>query len=336
MDLMIHEALTKIRNGKVRNLDRRKVQKERVLSVVIPLVNEEENLRPLYTELRKVLASLDKEHEIIFVDDGSSDDSFTILEDLHNKDEAVKVIQFRRNFGKAAALSAGFKYANGDLIITMDADLQDDPKEIPNFVNKLDEGYDLVSGWRFKREDSFSKTISSRLFNYLTSILTGIRVHDFNCGFKAYRKEVIKEINLYGELHRYIPVLAHWMGYRIGEIKVKHHSRVYGKSKYGPRRLFGGLADLLTVLFLTRYMRKPLHLFGAVGLSLFLVGIIINVYLAVLWLLGQGIGTRPLLLLGVLLMVIGFQIISTGLIGEMIAGRRNKTDEDYIIKRVLE
>ena len=309
---------------------------EKDLSVVIPLVNEEENLRPLYTELKEVLASLDKEYEIIFVDDGSSDDSFFILENLHNKDKTVKVIQFRRNFGKAPALSAGFKCAGGKVIITMDADLQDDPREIPNFVNKLDEGYDLASGWRFKREDPFSKTVSSRLFNYLTSILTGIRVHDFNCGFKAYRKEVIKEIHLYGELHRYIPVLAHWMGYRIGEIKVKHRSRVYGKSKYGTRRLFGGLADLLTVLFLTRYMRKPLHLFGAVGLSLFLVGIIINAYLAVLWFLGQGIWGRPLLLLGVLLMVIGFQIISTGLIGEMIAGTGGKDKEDYIIRKILD
>lgn len=304
--------------------------------MVIPLVNEEGSLRPLYTELKEVLASLDQEYEIIFVDDGSSDESFTILEDLHNRDKTVKVIQFRRNFGKAAALSAGFKHAGGKVIVTMDADLQDDPKEIPNFVNKLDEGYDLVSGWRFKREDPLSKTVSSRLFNYLTSIFTRIRIHDFNCGFKAYRKEVIKEMSLYGELHRYIPVLAHWMGYRIGEIKVKHHSRVYGKSKYGTRRLFGGLADLLTVLFLTRYMRKPLHLFGTVGLSLFFMGFAINVYLAVLWFLGQGIWGRPLLLLGVLLMVIGFQIISTGLIGEMIADTRGKDKEDYIIRKILE
>lgn len=330
------EKIPQAKVGIMTNLDRREIQKEKALSVVIPLVNEEENLRPLYTELKKALASLDQEYEMIFVDDGSSDDSFSVLEGLHNKDKTVKVIQFRRNFGKASALSAGFKCASGKVIVTMDADLQDDPKEIPNFVNKLDEGYDLVSGWRFKREDPFSKTISSRLFNYLTSILTGIRVHDFNCGFKAYRKEIIKEINLYGELHRYIPVLAHWMGYRIGEIKVKHHSRVYGKSKYGTRRLFGGLADLFTVLFLTRYTRKPLHLFGAVGLSLFLVGIIINIYLAIIKLLGEGIGDRPLLLLGVLLMVIGFQIISTGLIGEMIADTKGKDKEDYIIRKILD
>lgn len=309
---------------------------EKDLSVVVPLFDEEVNLSQLYARIKPVMEDLSKSYEIIFVDDGSSDDSFSILEDLHTKDKTIKVIQLRRNFGKASALSAGFKYASGKVIITMDADLQDDPKEIPNFVKKLDEGYDLVSGWRFKREDPFSKTISSRLFNYLTSIFTGVRVHDFNCGFKAYRKEVIKDVSLYGELHRYIPVLAHWRGFKIGEIRVRHHPRIYGKSKYGIRRLFRGLTDLVTVIFLTKYMTKPLHLFGAIGVLVFLIGLIINIYLLFIKFLGEGIGDRPLLLLGVLLMVIGFQIISTGLIGEMIAGTKGKDKEDYVIRRILD
>lgn len=309
---------------------------EKDLSVVVPLFDEEVNLSQLYARIKPVIENLSKSYEIIFVDDGSLDDSFSILEDLHTKDKTIKVIQLRRNFGKASALSAGFKYASGKVIITMDADLQDDPKEIPNFVKKLDEGYDLVSGWRFKREDPFSKTISSRLFNYLTSIFTGVRVHDFNCGFKAYRKEVIKDVSLYGELHRYIPVLAHWRGFKIGEIRVRHHPRIYGKSKYGIRRLFRGLTDLVTVIFLTKYMTKPLHLFGAIGVLVFLIGLIINIYLLFIKFLGEGIGDRPLLLLGVLLTVIGFQIISTGLIGEMIAGTKGKDKEDYVIRRILD
>jgi len=309
---------------------------EKDLSVVVPLFDEEVNLSQLYARIKPVMEDLSKSYEIIFVDDGSSDDSFSILEDLHTKDKTIKVIQLRRNFGKASALSAGFKYASGKVIITMDADLQDDPKEIPNFVKKLDEGYDLVSGWRFKREDPFSKTISSRLFNYLTSIFTGVRVHDFNCGFKAYRKEVIKDVSLYGELHRYIPVLAYWRGFKIGEIRVRHHPRIYGKSKYGIRRLFRGLTDLVTVIFLTKYMTKPLHLFGAIGVLVFLIGLIINIYLLFIKFLGEGIGDRPLLLLGVLLTVIGFQIISTGLIGEMIAGTKGKDKEDYVIRRILD
>jgi len=200
----------------------------------------------------------------------------------------------------------------------------------------LDEGYDLVSGWRFKRRDPLSKILPSKIFNNLTSMLTGIRIHDFNCGFKAYREEVVKDIQVYGELHRYIPVLAHWKGYKIGEIKVKHHPRSHGKSKYGLGRFFRGLLDLVTVMFLTRYMRRPLHLFGSIGLLLFSVGLIINIYLAVLWFLGQGIGARPLLFLGVLLMLIGFQIVSTGLIGEILIGARGRADEDYSIKRILQ
>jgi len=317
-------------------LQSRENNSQKELSIIIPLFNEEKNLASLYSELKSALKSFGESYEIIFVDDGSADNSWSVLEKLHTADKDIKGIQFRKNSGKAAALSAGFKHAQGKVIVTMDADLQDDSGEIPKFIKKLDEGYDLVSGWRFERQDPISKTLPSKIFNYLTSRLTRIRIHDFNCGFKAYRQGVIKDIELYGELHRYIPVLAHWKGYKVGEMKVKHHPRAHGKSKYGMVRLFRGFTDLLTVTFLTRYMKKPLHLFGAVGLLLFLLGFIVNVYFVILWLLGQGIWLRPLLLLGVLLMLIGFQVISTGLIGEIIVSSRGRTDDEYTIKRFLE
>ncbi len=317
-------------------MQNRENNSQKELSIIIPLFNEDKNLNALYGELKSSLKSLGKSYEMVFIDDGSNDNSWSVLEKLRATDEDVKGIQFRKNSGKAAALSAGFKYAQGKIIVTMDADLQDDSREIPKFVDKLNEGYDLVSGWRFERQDPMSKTLPSKIFNYLTSRLTKIRIHDFNCGFKAYRQEVVKDIELYGELHRYIPVLAHWKGYKVGEIKVKHHPRAHGESKYGLVRLFRGFTDLLTVTFLSRYMKKPLHLFGAVGLLLFLLGFIVNVYFLVLWLLGQGIWLRPLLLLGVLLMLIGFQVISTGLIGEIIVSSRGKTDDEYSIKRFLE
>lgn len=308
---------------------------EKNISIIIPVFDEGENLESLYTQLKSVLEQIDKTHEIIFVDDGSSDNSFSILERLHQRDRNIKVIQFRKNFGKSAALSAGFNYARGEIIITMDADLQDDPREIPNFLRKLNEGYDLVSGWRSPRKDPLSKTIPSKLFNYLTSAFTGVKVHDFNCGFKAYKDTTIKDIDLYGELYRYLPVLVYWRGYKVGEIRVKHRSRIHGQSKYSMERLFRGTADLVTVLFLTKYMEKPLHLFGGIGLLLFLVGLIINVYLATLKFLGQGIADRPLLWLGILLIVVGLQVISTGLIGEMIASKSGKNAHSYIIKRIL-
>lgn len=310
-------------------------ENERELSIVIPLRDEEKNLTLLHSQLKSILETLGRSYEVIFVDDGSYDNSFSILEKLHHQDSKVKVIQFRKNFGKAAALSAGFTQARGKIIVTMDADLQDDPGEIPNFIQKLDEGYDLVSGWRSTRQDPFSKIFFSRLFNYLTAILTGLRIHDFNCGFKSYRKEVIKDLSLYGELHRYVPALTHWQGFKISEIKVKHRPRAHGRSKYGVKRLFSGLTDLLTVMFLTKYMKKPLHLFGGIGFLFFLAGFIISVYLAILWFQGQGIGGRPLLLLGVLLMLVGFQIISAGLIGEMIVNVRHKGEAGYIIKKIL-
>ncbi|MGQ9629863.1 MAG: glycosyltransferase family 2 protein [bacterium] len=307
---------------------------DRDISVVVPLLNEEGSLEQLHAGLVDALEGLGRDYEIVFVDDGSTDSSPKILEDLRAEDRNVRVIQFRRNFGKSAALSAGFQHSRGRVIITMDADLQDDPKEIPNFLEKIDEGYDIVSGWKFQRQDPLSKRLPSRFFNSFVSAFSGVRLHDFNCGFKAYRREVVENIHIYGELHRYIPVLAHWKGFRVGEIKVRHHKRRYGRSKYGLVRFLRGGLDFLTVILITKYFRRPLHFFGGIGLFFAFLGFIADFYLTILWFLGHGIGTRPLLLLGVLLIILGIQFISMGLIGEMViyAGKRG---EDYVIKRIL-
>ncbi|MFH1038188.1 MAG: glycosyltransferase family 2 protein [PVC group bacterium] len=306
------------------------------ISVLIPLFDEEENLRPLFEKIRGVLDARKGSWEILFVDDGSSDGSFSMLKNLKESDPRIRVIQLRRNFGKSAALDAGFKAVRGGRVIIMDADLQDDPGEIPALLNKIDEGYDLVTGWRADRHDRFIKKCTSRIYNFATATMTGIRLHDFNCGLKAFRREVVKDISLYGELHRYIPPIAHWKGYRVTEIQVCHHRRAFGKSKFGAYRFFAGFMDLLTVMFLTKYIKKPLHLFGGIGLIFFALGLIINVYLAILKVLGYGIGGRPLLILGVLLMLIGFQLISTGLIGEMMAMAIHREKEEYLIKQVLD
>jgi glycosyltransferase involved in cell wall biosynthesis len=295
------------------------------VSIVVPFLNEEESLVELYSRIKE---AADKSHlsfEVCFVDDGSTDKSLEVVKDLRKKYSNIKILSFRKNYGKSAALSEGFKLAQGDNIITMDADLQDDPAEIPNLIKKLDEGFDMVSGWKKKRHDPISKTLPSKFFNLTTSLLTGIKIHDFNCGLKAYRRDVIKEIPVYGELHRYLPVLAHWRGFRVGEIVVQHHARKYGVTKFGWRRLFHGFFDLLTVLFITRYRQKPLHLFGTVGLISVTFGFAILLYLSILWFQGQGIGDRPLLFLGILLMIVGMQSFSLGLIGEMIT---NSKDEE--------
>ena len=232
----------------------------------------------------------------------------------------MKAIRFRRNFGKSAALSVGFAHAGGAIVITMDADLQDDPQEIPNLVRKIREGYDLVSGWKKKRYDPITKTVPSRFFNFVTSMMTGIKLHDFNCGLKAYRSEVLKEIDIYGEQHRFIPALVHWRGFRIGEIPVQHHRRKFGKTKFGPGRFFKGFLDLITVLFTTRYIKRPLHLFGGWGIFAFLIGFGINLWLSIEKLVYlTPLGNRPLFFLGILLMIVGIQLISIGLLGEMIS-----------------
>lgn len=288
------------------------------LSIVVPLYNEKDNLEPLYSELKSVLGEYGRSHEIIFVDDGSTDGSAAVLETICRNDSSVTMLEFRRNFGKAMALSAGFREARGNIVITLDADLQDNPVEIPRFVERITEGYDLVSGWKLRRKDPLSKTLPSRVFNGVVSRTTGLPLHDFNCGFKAYSRTLVDSLHIYGELHRYIPALAFGEGFRVTEIAVDHRPRVHGKSKYGLERFTRGLLDLLTVLFLTRYMKKPLHLFGSIGLVSMMMGLVINSYLAVIWLMGEPIGRRPLLNLGVLLMVLGVQFVSTGLIGEML------------------
>ncbi len=305
------------------------------VSIVIPLLNEEESLGELYSIISEVMDKNSLSYEICFVDDGSTDKSLDVLKELRQNNKNIKILSFRKNYGKSAALSEGFKLAVGEFIITMDADLQDDPAEIPSLISKLNDGFDMVSGWKKKRNDPLTKTIPSKFFNYTTSLLTGIKIHDFNCGLKAYRKEVIKEIPVYGELHRYLPVLAHWRGFRVGEIIVQHHPRKYGVTKFGWRRLFHGFFDLLTVLFITRYRQKPLHLFGSVGLASLTTGFAILIYLSILWLQGYGIGDRPLLILGLLLVIVGMQSFSLGLIGEMIT---NSSDEEisYSIREKIE
>jgi glycosyltransferase involved in cell wall biosynthesis len=225
--------------------------------------------------------------------------------------------------------------ASGDIIVTIDADLQDDPAEIPNLIQKINDGYDLVSGWKKQRHDPISKKIPSKLFNIITARVTGIKLHDFNCGLKAYRQEVIKEIPVYGSLHRYLPVLAHWKGFAIGEIIVHHHARKYGATKYGWRRFFDGFFDLFTVLFLTRYRQKPLHLFGFFGMTSLLAGFIISLYLTILWIQGHGIGSRPLLFLGILLIIVGMQSFSIGLIGEMITNLKDEEGSYSIREKIF-
>lgn len=291
-----------------------------LLSYVIPVLNEQDSLVQLSSEI--IANSAPHSYEIIFIDDGSKDRSFTIMEELASRDPQIKLLKFRRNFGKAAALQSGFELARGDVIFTLDADLQDDPAEIPKFLAKLNEGWDLVTGWKRKRHDPLHKTIPSKLFNFVTARSFQLKLKDFNCGFKAYRPEVVKEIQLYGEMHRYIPALAHSLGYRITEIPVEHRRREFGKSKYGMERYLRGFFDLLTVKMVTQYIKSPLYLFGRIGMFSTLLGTAITGYLAILkifW--GQALSNRPLLFLGVTLILGGLQFISLGLISELIINR---------------
>jgi dolichol-phosphate mannosyltransferase len=279
-----------------------------VISVVVPVYDEERSVALLYDELRAALEPLDVPWEAIFVDDGSTDGTFAALTRLHSAADNVRVVRLRRNFGKAAALVAGFDQARGEIVVTIDGDLQDDPAEIPRLLAKLDEGFDLLS----------------RVFNTVTSRFSGVRLHDMNCGFKAYRAEVVHGLRLYGELHRFIPVLAHYRGYRIAELPVNHRPREHGRSRYGVERYLRGFLDLLTVSFIGRYRHRPLHLFGGLGLVLTTIGIAILVYLTVDKALGHAIGGRPLLTLGVLLIVVGMQFFSLGLISEMITSHHEE------------
>lgn len=304
------------------------------LSVIIPVYNESESLEILYNQIINNISKYD--YEIWFVNDGSTDNSVDIIKNIIEKDEKVHLISFRKNFGKALALQSAFRNVSGDIVITMDADLQDDPAEIPNFIEKINEGYDLVSGWKYNRQDPLEKRLPSKLFNKVTSLLSGVHLHDFNCGFKAYRKEVTDSIDVYGELHRYIPVLAYRKGFRITEIKVHHNKRQFGKSKYGIERYLRGLFDSLTVAFLSKYYDRPMYLFGKVGIVSLALGICLCLYLSITWVLGSSLSDRPLLLLGMLFIIVGVIMFSIGFIGNLLvdATYRGRYDEGHIKEKI--
>lgn len=309
-----------------------------MISVVVPILDETKNIKPLYDQIVSVFSRLGNRFEIIFVNDGSRDRSQEEIEALYLLDPGrVRAIQFRHNFGKAAALYAGFKSARGDIIATIDGDLQDDPEELPALISKLDEGYDLVSGWKNNRKDSFVKNITSKLFNAATNLVSRVKLHDFNCGMKVYRSEVAKGLNLYGELHRYIPVLASSQGYRVCEVKIEHRRRINGHSKYNGFRFVHGFLDLITVLFITRFRARPLHLFGYLGMGFFILGFFCALYLTGVKFVGhQAIGERPLLLFSVMLMIMGVQICVTGLVGEQITTMIHKHEDGFVVKKTLE
>ena len=312
------------------------------LSIVIPAYNEAESLPILLEQIQVTLKKHAYHAEVIFVNDGSTDATAAVLEALLGQAQRllVHVIHFKHNRGKAEALMAGFAAATGEVVITMDADLQDDPSEIPKLLEALcNKSHDVVSGWKYPRKDPFEKRAFSFVFNRVTAWFTGVKLHDMNCGFKAYHTEVVKELHLYGDLHRYIPILAHQAGYKVGEVKVKHHPRQFGVSKYGFKRIPKGFFDLFTVLFLTKYLKRPLHVFGTIGAAVVSIGILIGLYLAVLWVVKGGVGFRPLLMLSVLMVILGAQFFSIGLLGELIIGlisrleRRviqEKTDTEHV------
>ncbi len=295
-----------------------------MVSVVVPVHNEERSVALLADELDSALQPLGRPWETIFVDDGSTDGSHAALTRLHAAYENVVVVRLRRNFGKATALAAGFAAARGTVIVTIDGDLQDDPAEIPKLLVKLEEGFDLVSGWKTRRRDPLPRRVLSRVFNRVSGWISGVQLHDMNCGLKAYRAEVVRGLRLYGELHRFIPVLAHHRGYRLAEVPVNHRPRDYGRSRYGPERYLRGFLDLLTVSFIGRYRHRPLHLFGGLGLVLSTAGLGILVYLTIVKAMGHAIGGRPLLILGVLLVVVGIQVFSLGLITELITSHHEE------------
>ncbi len=311
------------------------------LSVVVPIYNEEESIPPLYERLTEVLAQgparYSESYEVILVDDGSRDRSFEACTALQARDSRVRVVQFRRNFGKTAALHAGFSLSRGERIITIDADMQEDPGDMFRLLDCIDAGDDLVSAWRQQRNDPLDKTLPSRFFNAVVARMTGVHLHDFNCGFKAYHRDVITDLDLYGEQHRFIPVLANHRGFRVSEVVVTHQPRRFGKSKFGTRRLLNGYLDFLQVLFLITYLRRPLRLFGTVGTVLGVLGFLICTYLTGLWLIGdRPIGDRPLLILGVLMLITGLQFISTGLVGEMLRRDNYHPNDEYSIRRIVQ
>ena len=309
------------------------------LSIVIPLLNEEESIPELYDRLTQVLEGYGRPYEMIIIDDGSRDRSFELLKRYHQEDPRLKVIRFRRNFGQTAAFAAGFRMAAGEWIITMDADLQNDPTDIPTLVAKAEEGYDIVSGWRVNRQDKFlSRRLPSMIANNMISNVTGVHLHDYGCSLKVYHRDVVKGIRLYGEMHRFIPALASRMGVRVAEVPVNHHARKYGKSKYGISRTIRVFLDLMTVRFLLSFDTRPIHVFGTLGLLTTGLGILIGLYLTFVKLaLGQNIGDRPLLMLAVLLVMVGIQFISTGLLAEVLARTYYEAQDKpiYVVREVL-
>ena len=304
-----------------------------MISIVVPLYNEEESILPFYEELKKALLMLKNEYEIIFIDDGSTDKSLENLKALAKKDKDIKIFSFRRNRGKAEALNLGFQKAKGDYVVTLDADLQDKPSEISNLIKKLEEGYDLVSGWRRNRRHAWFMKLPSRLFNYLSGSFWGLYLHDYNCGLKIYTKDAAKSLHLYGGLHRFIPLLLYKQGFKVAEIPVVHDKRRFGKSKYGFSKVWKDAPDMFTMLFLTRYGNRPLHFFGMVGTILLLLGIIILGYLSIIHFQGHAIGRRPLLFLGILLVLSGFQVFFTGFIADLIISVSHKSGfkEDHVL-----
>ena len=297
------------------------------LTAVIPVLDEAPSLPELYNRLRAAVASLGMSYEFIFIDDGSTDDTPRILAKLAAEDPQVRVASFRRNFGKSAALAVAFARARGRYVLTLDGDLQDDPAELPRLVEALEsKGLDLVSGWKRERHDPWTKTLPSKLFNGVTGAMAGVRLHDFNCGLKLYRREVVESIEVYGEFHRFLPALAHWKGFRVGEIPVTHHARRFGHSKFGAARFVNGFLDLIAAMFLSTSFLKPLHVFGRMAMIAGGLGMAINLYFVVVWLFGEPVRLRPLLVIGIALIVVAIQFVLMGLLGEMIAASRPKTD----------
>lgn len=302
------------------------------ISVVIPFLDEHETLEPLYRKLVAVLEPMGP-FELLFVDDGSRDGSFDVVEQLFRDDKRVRGIQLRRNFGKSSALATGFHAARGDIVIMIDADLQDEPSEIPQIIAALDHA-DLVTGWKQTRNDPWTKTLPSKIFNGIAGRAFGVKLHDLNSGFKAMRRDVAEALDPYGEQHRFLPILALQHGFAVSEVPVQHHQRSHGRSKYGWKRFFQGSFDLLTVAFLARFRHRPLHLFGPLGVAFFLAGLVASVYLSILHFQGESIGQRPLLIFAVLLLIAGFQFVFTGLLGELMTEQRPK--RSYPVRKVLE
>jgi glycosyltransferase involved in cell wall biosynthesis len=315
------------------------VEKYVLISVVIPLLNEEESLPVLYKELKDALNPLDMNYELVFINDGSTDGSAAILAGMHAEDSRVVVVNFRRNFGQTAAMSAGFNYARGEIVIAMDADLQNDPADIPKLIAKIEEGYDVVTGWRYDRKDTFiNRRLPSIIANKLISKTTGVRLHDYGCTLKAFRRDVIKELHLYGEMHRFIPAIASGIGIKFTEVKVNHRARRFGTTKYGITRTVRVILDLMTVKFLLSYATRPIHVFGMMGLISGGIGFIIALVMTIQReFYGIGLSNRPMLLLAILLIILGFQFVSLGLIAELQARtyHESQNKQIYYVKNVL-